>query len=241
MVSVTRTEDMTVEGSKEQPVEGGPDQSAESVVFLELPPLRPAALNALRLVAETVLVPTAVFAAVDARAGLVPGLIASLAWCWLAVGVRWWRGRCLPGTLLMSTVVYTARTAVSLVMASAFVYLAQPAVGSLVMGLLFGVTCFGGRPLAMRLARDFIQMPSHLLDRCSVRRMFRDVSLIWGFSRAGAGALSLGALLHSTGMGLLARGVAAPLLTGLTVLISAWWAIRLLRADSIRVRRAPVA
>lgn len=217
----------------------GPASEGSGVVFLDLPPLRPALVNATRLLCETIVLPTAIFAAVNDWDGLIAGLVASLAWCWMAVALRWWRGRGTPGTLLLSTAIYTARTAVALATASAFIYLAQPAVGSLVTAVLFVATCFGARPLAMRLAHDFIHFPQHLLARHSVRRMFRDVSLIWGVSRVVVGGLSLLALFHSTALGLVARGVGAPVLTAVTVGLSAWWAIRLLRADRIKLRRAP--
>jgi hypothetical protein len=205
-------------------------------LFLDLPPLRPALIDGVRLLCETIIAPTLIFALVDATSGLVAGLLASLAWCWLAVGIRWWRGKGTPGTLLLSTGMYTARTGVSLATASAFLYLAQPAMGSLVMAALFIGTCFASRPLALRLAHDFIHLPQHLLARSSVRRMFRDVTLIWGASRLIAGGLTLLALFHSTALGLLTRGVGAPALTVVSVGACAWWGIRALRADGIRLR-----
>lgn len=220
------------------PATAAPARAAEPA-FLDLPPLRPALIGGLRLLGETVVVPTALFAVLDPRDGLIPALLASLGWCWLAVAVRWWRGRGTPGTLLLSTAMYTARTALALATASAFVYLAQPALGSLIMALLFIGTCVGARPLALRLAHDFIHLPQHLIDRMSVQRMFRQVSLIWGTSRLVAGGLSLLAVLHSTSAGLLARGVGVPVLTVATVGLCAWWGYRKLSADNIRLRLAP--
>lgn len=218
--------------------EGSGEGSGRGVTFLDLPPLRPALVEGVRLLGETIVAPTLIFALVNPFGGLVPALLASLGWCWAAVALRWWRGGAAPGTLLLSTAMYTGRTALALATASAFLYLAQPAVGSLIMAVLFLGTCLGARPLAMRLAHDFIKLPQHLLARHSVRAMFRDVSVIWGVSRVIVGALSLLAVVHSTGMGLMARGVAAPVLTMVTVGVSAWWGYRRLSSDQIRVRRA---
>ncbi len=198
-------------------------------------------MSGLRLLVETTILPTVIFAVLDGPFGLIPALLASLGWCWLAVGYRWLRRSGTPGTLLLSTTMYTARTGVSLATASAFLYLAQPAVGSLAMALVFLATCFGGKPLALRLAHDFIHLPQHLITRTSVRRMFRDVSLIWGVSRLLVGGLSLLAVLQSTALGLLSRGVAGPALTLVTIGVSAWWGIRALRADNIKLRLHRVA
>ena len=93
-----------------------------------------------------------------------------------------------------------------------------------------------GRPVTMRLARDFVALPSHLLRRWRVKRMFRDVAVIWGLSRVADAGISFGLLHIGITEGLFARGVLSPILTLLTVGVCAYWGWRSLRSDGIRLR-----
>ena len=205
-------------------------------MFIDLPPLRPALFNATVLLLESIIVPTALFAVLLPLAGLIAALLGSLAWCWGTVFVRLVRRRRTPGTLILSTSMFTARTAVALVTSSAFVYLAQPVLGSLCMAAVFVGSAVVGRPLTLRLARDFVHVPAHLVGRIRVRRMFRDVAILWGLSRVLTAVLSFQMLEVSTGQGLLARGIVSPLITLLAVGVCAWWGWRSLRADGVRLR-----
>lgn len=206
-------------------------------LFIDLPPLRPAVVNATVLLLEAVIVPTALFALLLPLSGLTPALLGSLGWCWLTVAFRTVRRRRTPGTLMLTTSMFTARTAMALATSSAFVYLAQPVLGSLCMAAVFVGSAVIGRPLTLRLARDFVHVPAHLITRARVRRMFRDVAILWGLSRAVTALLSFQMLRLGTEQGLLARGVLSPLVTMLGVAVCAWWGWRSLRADGVRLRR----
>src|SRR5262249_27187873 len=126
--------------------------------------LRPTLLRAGRLMAETVLVPTTLLIVALHTVGLLAGLYAVLAWCVVTVAVRWISGRHLPGTLMMCAGMLCARATVALLLSSAVVYLIQPVIGSVLMALLFLGSAVAGRPITMRLARDFITLPSHLVE-----------------------------------------------------------------------------
>jgi hypothetical protein len=207
-------------------------------MVIELPPLRPALLGAGRLLAECVLVPTALFAIVLHTSGLRPAFAAALGWCYLTVLIRWITGRRLPGTLMLAVGMFTGRAFVAVWMSSALVFLLQPVLGSLLMAALFVGSAVLGRPVTVRLARDFVALPAHVLGRWRVRRMFRDVAILWGLSRVADAALNVGFLHRSINAGLLARGVFSPLLTVLTVAICTYWGWRALRSEGIRLRRA---
>lgn len=207
-------------------------------LVIDLPPLRPALLGAGRLLAETMLVPTALFGLVLHLYGLRPAFAAALTWCYLVVTVRWVLGRRLPGTLVLCVGMFTGRAMVALWMSSALVFLMQPVLGSLLMAALFVGSAMLGRPVTVRLARDFVALPAHILGRRGVRRMFRDVAVLWGLSRVADAALNFLFLRSGVNYGLLARGVISPLLTVLTVAACSYVGWRSLRAEGIRLRRA---
>jgi hypothetical protein len=207
-------------------------------LVIELPPLRPALLGAGRLLAETVLVPTALFALVLHTSGLRPALAAALGWCYLIVMIRWITGHRLPGTLMLCVGMFTGRACVAMVASSALLFLLQPVLGSLLMAALFMGSALLGRPVTVRLARDFVSVPAHILSRWRVHRMFRNVAIIWGVSRLADAALNVVFLHRGIGPGLLARGLFSPLLTLLTIAICTFWGWRALRSEGIRLHRA---
>ncbi len=206
-------------------------------IIVDLPPLRPALLGAARLLAETVLVPTALLAILLHVSGLVVAFAAALGWVYFTVAVRWFAGRRMPGTLMLCATMLTSRACVALWLSSAVVYLLQPVIGSIFMAAIFMGSAFLGRPVTIRLARDFVNLPKHVLDRSRVRKMFRDVAVMWGLSRIVDAAMNLGFISGGVDAGMIGRGLVSPLLTILTVAICASWGWRCLHLDGIRLRR----
>ena len=198
-------------------------------VVIELGALRPALLRAARLFLETVLVPTALLFVLLHTVGLVAGLSAVLGWCVLTVAIRWISGRHLPGTLLLCAGMLCARATIALVLSSALVYLLPPVAGSIVMAALFLGSAAIGRPITMRLARDFVALPAHLFHHRGVRRMFTQVALLWGIGRLLDAGMSLGALHWGLDAGLLSRGVFSGVLTAISVAACTVWGWRCLR------------
>jgi hypothetical protein len=191
--------------------------------------LRPALLRAGRLVTETVVVPTALLLVLLHTAGLVAGFAAVLAWCAVTVGVRFIRGRHLPGTLLVCAGMLTARAAAALALSSAVVYLLQPIVGSVLMALLFLGSALIGRPITMRLARDFIHLPAQLKHHRGMRRIFVQTSALWGVGRLVDAGFSIASLHLGLTFALLSRGLLSGAFTALMVVICAAWGMRSLR------------
>jgi hypothetical protein len=216
---------------------GGAAARAVQHIIVELPPLRPTLLGAARLLTETVLIPTALLAILLHVSGLVVAFAAALGWVYLTVAVRWFAGRRMPGTLMLCATMLTGRACLALWLSSAVVYLIQPVLGSIFMAVLFMGSAILGRPLTLRLARDFVHLPKHVLDRHRVQKMFRDVAILWGVSRIVDAAMNFGFLRIGLDTGLLARGVISPVLTVLTVAVCAYWGKRCLHLDGIRLRR----
>jgi len=127
------------------------------------------------------------------------------------------------------------KAAIALASGSILIYLLQPVLGSVVMALLFLGSAAFGRPITLRLARDFVHVPADILAKRGVRRMFTEVAVIWGFSRIIDIALNLGFLHRGVDAGLWARGLLSPLLTVLAVAVCTAWGWRSLRRNGIRL------
>jgi hypothetical protein len=204
--------------------------------------LRPALLRAARLLVETALVPTALLIVLLHTAGLAVAFSAVLAWCVAIVTVRWIRGGRLPGTLVVCIGALCARASAALALSSAVVYVLQPVVGSVLMALLFLGSAVIGRPITLRLARDFVTLPAHLVDHRGVRRVFTQTAAMWGVGRLLDAAISVLSLHLGMTAALLSRGVVSGALAALMGLAcAAWgmWSLRRLPDVHFRFAAAP--
>jgi hypothetical protein len=202
---------------------------------LEIIGLRATILRAGRLLLEAVVVPTVLLAILLHVIGTTRSILVAVSWCALAIGLRWFVDRRLPGTLLLGSAALAVKAAIALASGSLLVYLLQPVLGSVVMALLFLGSAAFGRPITMRLARDFVHVPAHILAKRGVRRMFTEVAVIWGLSRLVDVALNLGFLHRGVDAGLWARGLVSPVLTVLAVAVCTAWGWRSLRRNGIRL------
>jgi hypothetical protein len=210
--------------------------TGEPELVIEIGEWRPAVLRALRLFLETVAVPTALLFVLLHTVGLVAALVAVISWGVLSVSVRWIAGQHMPGTLLLCVAMLCGRAGLALALSSALVYLLQPVLGSVLMALIFLGSAAFGRPITMRLARDFVSLPAQLLHRRGVKRMFTEVSLMWGGSRLVDAGMSLLFLRFGLDAGLLSRGVLSGVLSALTILTCVFWGRRSLRRLGIPLR-----
>jgi hypothetical protein len=216
---------------------GEPVAHADPLV-VHLPPLRPAIGGMVSLIVESVVLPTVLFALLLHTVSLTAALLGSLGWCWLCVAVRIRRGDGAPGTLLLTTAILTARTLVALATSSAFLYLLQPILSSVVMAALFIGSALLGRPLTVRIVGDFVDLPRHVLTRARVHRMFCDVAVLWGASRMLSALVGYQLLRLGTDAALVARGLLGPVLTVGALALCIWWGVRALAADGVELRRA---
>jgi hypothetical protein len=211
------------------------DRSRHSDV-LEIHGLRATVMRAGRLLLEAVVVPTVLLAILLHVIGTTRSILVAVGWCALAMGFRWLVDRRLPGTLLLGSAALVVKATIALASGSILIYLLQPVLGSVVMALLFLGSAAFGRPITLRLARDFVHVPADILDKRGVRRMFTEVAVIWGFSRIVDVALNLGFLHRGVDAGLWARGLLSPVLTVLAVAVCAAWGWRSLRRNGIRLK-----
>jgi hypothetical protein len=204
---------------------------------IELGDLRPALVRGVRLLLETVIVPTLLLYCFMLTVGAFEGLLAVLGWCVLTVGVRMSTVRRVPGTLLLVLTMLAARTVVALALSSVYVFLLQPIAGSMLMAVVFIGSALVGRPITIRLAQDFVHLPERLAGDERVRRMFMQVSLLWGLSRLLDAGMSLGVLHFGLTAGVFSRGVFSGLLTALSIGACAYFGwTRLHRIEGVSVR-----
>jgi len=206
---------------------------------VEIAALRPTLIRAGRLLVETVLVPTLLMGVLLRMSGLVAAVSAALGWCVLVVVIRWFADRRMPGTLLLCAGMLSTRACLALATSSALMYLVQPVLGSIAMATLFLGSAFIGRPITERLARDFVNLPAHVLNRRAVRRLFSEVAVVWGLSRVADAGMNLSFLRFGVDAGLLSRGLLSPILTGVTILICTWWGLRTFKREGIQLKLSP--
>src|ERR1700722_7805531 len=139
---------------------------------LDLPSPRAAIRHAVPLVLEAMIIPLALFYLVLLAAGFRGALIAALAWSYVALARRIIRGERVSTLLFLGTALLTARTVVSFITGSAFLYFAQPTLGTAVISLVLVGSAVIGRPFTQRFAHDFCPIDPELLKRPRVRQFF---------------------------------------------------------------------
>lgn len=153
-----------------------------------IPRLTALARHATPHILEATLIPLALFYGGLRLVGLWGALIAALLWSYSSLLRRLLTRRRVPGMLLLGIVGLTARTGLALATGSAFLYFLQPTLGTGLVATIFIGSTVLGRPLAMKLANDFMPLPESLLAHAGVRRFFHRISLLWaGVFLANAG------------------------------------------------------
>jgi len=153
-----------------------------------IPRLTALARHATPHILEATLIPLALFYGGLRVFGLWGALIAALLWSYSSLLRRLLTRRRVPGVLLLGIVGLTARTGLALATGSAFLYFLQPTLGTGLVATIFIGSTVLGRPLAMKLANDFMPLPESLLAHAGVRRFFHRISLLWaGVFLANAG------------------------------------------------------
>src|SRR3954468_11729340 len=148
---------------------------------VEIPRLRSMARHAIPHLAEATFIPLALFYAFLWTAGVWGALIAALAWSYLALLRRVVKGERIPGILVLGTLGITARTIVSFASGSVFVYFLQPSLTTILIAGAFLLSVPAGRPLAERLAHDFVPLDPAIMRLPSVKKVFVRITLLWAF------------------------------------------------------------
>src|SRR6266536_3394286 len=192
---------------------------------MSVPTPRMAALarHAAPHILEATLIPLGLFYGGLHLLGLWGALLAALIWSYTSLLRRLVTRRRVPGMLVLGIVGLTARTGLALVTGSAFLYFLQPMLGTGLIASVFIGSVLLGRPLALRLAVDFLPLPEALLANDLVRRFFQRISLLWAAVFLVNAGLSMWLLVsQSLATFLWTRTVASLVLTGGAVAVSTW-------------------
>lgn len=138
-----------------------------------------------------VVIPAGVFYSVFVVAGVWPAIGAALVWSYGAIAWRAATGRRVSGLLVLAAILLTGRTALSVVADSAWLYFLQPIISDSVVAALFLLSLASTRPMVARLAGDFYPMDHELASRPRVRRLFRNLTILWAMLGLGKATFTL--------------------------------------------------
>ncbi len=126
-----------------------------------------------------VVIPAVVFYGVFVLAGVWTAIVAALLWSYGAIAWRALTKRRTSGLLVLAALLLTGRTALSVVADSTWLYFLQPVISDGVVATLFLLSLASARPMVARLAGDFYPMDHELAARPRVRRLFRNLTVLW--------------------------------------------------------------
>ena len=141
--------------------------------------------------------------------------------------------------LLFGTILITLRTVVAFVTGSAFLYFAQPTVGTIAISVALLVSAIVGRPFTQRFAHDFCPMDPAIMGRPLVRRFFIRISVLWAtVLMINAGLVFWLLVSSSLRSFVLERSAVTYGLTAVAIFISITGFMTMMRRDGITVEWA---
>ncbi|MFA5882951.1 MAG: VC0807 family protein [Acidimicrobiia bacterium] len=201
-----------------------------SATPLELPPLRVLARHALPRVIEGAVIPTLLFVTLLHFGGQAWAIGGALVWSGLVIGTRLAFGRRVPTIVFLGLGALGLRTTLALAAHSSFVYFLQPTVGTATVGIVFLASALAGKPVVLRLARDFCPLPDDVMAHGHLRRFFLGISVLWGVVQLLNAGITLWLLLsQSLGTFVVVRTTMANTLTVAAIAISVLWFRRITR------------
>jgi hypothetical protein len=198
------------------------------------------ARHALPHVVEGTLVPLGLFYALLWLVGVWAALVGALAWSYTAILRRALLRRRIPGVLLLGALTLTVRTIIALATGSLFVYFLQPTLGTVALAGAFLASIPAGRPLAERLAADFVPFPPSMIAHPLARRLFLRITLLWAFVLLANAALTLWLLVSEpVTTFLFTKTISSLVVTGSGIGLSTLWFRRSMRRHGL-LERSPV-
>ena len=155
------------------------------------PQLRAVVVRVAASVATAVVVPAALFSGALVVFGVDVAVIVALGWM---IGALCWRrstDRPVSGLLVLALGIMTVKTGFTLATGNTFVYFVQPVFVDAIVSSVFIGSLWTTRPIVARLAPDFYPVDAALAARPRVRRLFRELTLMWGLVIAIKGSVTL--------------------------------------------------
>ena len=126
-----------------------------------------------------VVIPAVTFYGFFALFGVWTAIIAALVWTYGAIAWRALSRRRTSGLLILTAILMTGRTALALVADSTWLYFLQPIISDGIVATAFLLSLASARPMVARLAGDFYPMDHELAMRPRIRRLFRNLTVLW--------------------------------------------------------------
>lgn len=145
-----------------------------------------------------VIVPAAVFYGVFVLAGVWTAIVAALVWSYGAIAWRAVTKRRTSGLLILVAILLTGRTALSALADSTWLYFLQPVISDGFIAVLFLLSLASARPMVARLAGDFYPMDRELAARPRIRRLFRNLTILWAVLELTKASMTLWLLQTQT-------------------------------------------
>ncbi|MDQ1688335.1 MAG: hypothetical protein QOK42_1310 [Frankiaceae bacterium] len=185
-------------------------------------------------IVEATLIPTALFYAAWMLVGHWAGYVAALTWGFGALLRRVRRRERIPGVLVLALIGLTVRSALALATGSSFLYFAQPIVGTTLIAVLFLASALTTRPFVARLAGDFYPLTADIAARLAIKRLFRNLTILWAGVNLLNAAAGLSLLLTlPTAVYIPTKTVAALTITALGVVATVTWSIRVAHREGL--------
>lgn len=196
----------------------------------EIPRLRDLARHALPHLVEATLIPLGIFYLSLWQFGAHVAIWTALAWSGAAMIRRLVLRKPIPGLLVLGFLGLAARTLVAAASGSIFVYFLQPSLATAAIGAAFLFSIPFGRPLAQRLARDFVPFPEGYVKRPAIRRVFVQITVVWALvNLLNAAGTVLLLVSQPVATYVAAKTGYSAVVTGLGILGSSWWFRRIVK------------
>lgn len=198
--------------------------SAEVVSSPARPQLKAVVVRTAASVATAVVAPAVLFCTALVVFDVDIALVVALVWM---VGALCWRratGRPVSGLLVLALAIMTVKTAFTLITGNTFVYFVQPVFVDAVVATVFVASLWSARPIVARIAPDFYPVDEAMAARPAIRRLFRDLTLLWAIVIAVKGTVTLWLLLSLSMVDfVLVKSSAIIVLTVLAVVATIAW------------------
>ena len=157
-----------------------PSARPESVAEAPHRPSLPAVVKRVSMsLLIAVIIPAVVFYSVFVLAGVWTAIITALVWSYGAIAWRAVTGRRTSGLLILAAILLTGRTVLSIAADSTWLYFIQPVISDGIVAGLFLLSLASARPMVARLAGDFYPLDHELAARPRIRRLFRNLTVMW--------------------------------------------------------------
>jgi hypothetical protein len=148
--------------------------------------------------------------------------------------VRRMLGLRVPTLVFVGLTVLFIRTCLALATGSSFLYFIQPTLGAGVIGIVILASAFAGRPVVLRIARDFCPLPVDSMRDPHLRRFFLGISFLWGATQLLNSGITLWLLVsQSVSTYVITRAAMSWSLSALAIGVTVVWFLRMNRTRQL--------